>query len=156
MEVKRLASTTDIKKAFRSFALLYHPDKTNNDKAKMERFKNIRAAYEVLGDPISRRVYDATLPPEPVIQVRTDVVESVVDDPSNVMQQDGEEEIVWQSPTHCPGRSFDWTTRDGCMRVAEVPLEAWLKEGFVKKKRKKKRRSAMKSECRQDWHDFDF
>ncbi|VDN03096.1 unnamed protein product [Thelazia callipaeda] len=56
--VKRDASTSQIKKAFRSLALKYHPDR-NKDPSANEKFREIAEAYEVLGDEQKRRQYDA-------------------------------------------------------------------------------------------------
>lgn len=53
--VKEDASEKEIKNAFRKMALKYHPDK-NPDKE--EKFKEINAAYEILGDKEKRRKYD--------------------------------------------------------------------------------------------------
>src|SRR5262245_4230737 len=47
-----------IKKAYRKLAKEYHPDVTNNDKKKTERFKEINEAYAVLGDAQKRKEYD--------------------------------------------------------------------------------------------------
>ena len=47
----------DIRKAYRNLALRLHPDK-NNGKQSNE-FNEIQTAYEVLGDPESRRRFDA-------------------------------------------------------------------------------------------------
>lgn len=54
--VERSASADDIKKAFRSLASKYHPDKKNGDEAK---FKEISEAYSVLNDAKKRSEYDA-------------------------------------------------------------------------------------------------
>lgn len=56
--VPRDASAQDIKKAFRVLARECHPDVAGGDPAKLERFKQIRAAYEVLADPAQRARYD--------------------------------------------------------------------------------------------------
>lgn len=56
--VETKASAADIKKAFRALAKKYHPDKHKGDKATEERFKEISAAYDVLGDPEKRKKYD--------------------------------------------------------------------------------------------------
>jgi curved DNA-binding protein CbpA len=46
--VERDASEAEIKKAYRQFAMRYHPDRNNGDKAAEETFKQITGAYEVL------------------------------------------------------------------------------------------------------------
>lgn len=52
------ASADDIKKAYRRLAKQNHPDSTGGDKAKESRFKEISAAYDVLGDDKKRAQYD--------------------------------------------------------------------------------------------------
>jgi curved DNA-binding protein CbpA len=65
--VSRKASHQEIKRAFRSLALRYHPDVTDLDKnLANERFKLISEAYWVLKDSQRRRKYDVTLPSEKV------------------------------------------------------------------------------------------
>ena len=54
--VARSASDADIKKAFRSLAQKYHPDKKGGDEGK---FKEVSEAYAVLGDKKKRAEYDA-------------------------------------------------------------------------------------------------
>ncbi len=56
--VTKSATQDEIKKAYRKLAIKYHPDKTQGDKAKEEKFKEISEAYEVLGDPEKRKKYD--------------------------------------------------------------------------------------------------
>jgi DnaJ-class molecular chaperone len=56
--VDKTASASEIKKAYRKLAKQYHPDSTGGDKAKEARFKEISAAYEVLGDDTKRKQYD--------------------------------------------------------------------------------------------------
>ncbi len=55
--VKRDASDAEIKRAYRSLALKYHPDKNPSSDA-TTRFKEINEAYEVLGDSQKRSKYD--------------------------------------------------------------------------------------------------
>lgn len=57
--VPRTASQDEIKKAYRKLARKYHPDSNPGDKQAEERFKEISAAYDVLGDPEKRKQYDA-------------------------------------------------------------------------------------------------
>lgn len=49
------ADLTTIKRAFRKFALLFHPDK---NPGKEEQFKEVNNAYEILSDTAKRRDYD--------------------------------------------------------------------------------------------------
>jgi len=53
--VPRDASDKDVTKAFRKLARKHHPDASGGDE---ERFKEIQAAYDVLGDDEKRREYD--------------------------------------------------------------------------------------------------
>ena len=56
--VSRNATTDEIKKAYRNLAFKYHPDRNPGDKAAEEKFKQISAAYDVLGDEAKRKNYD--------------------------------------------------------------------------------------------------
>ncbi|TAG12433.1 MAG: J domain-containing protein [Sphingobacteriia bacterium] len=51
------ATNTDIKKAFRRLAKKYHPDKSSAQ-GSHAKFIQIKAAYEVLSDPIKRQEYN--------------------------------------------------------------------------------------------------
>jgi molecular chaperone DnaJ len=52
------AAAADIKKAFRRLAMKNHPDRCPGDPTAAERFKEANEAYEVLGDPERRALYD--------------------------------------------------------------------------------------------------
>lgn len=52
------ATADEIKKQYRKLAKQYHPDSTGGDKAKETRFKEISNAYDVLGDPKKKKLYD--------------------------------------------------------------------------------------------------
>ncbi|MBQ6781453.1 MAG: DnaJ domain-containing protein [Treponema sp.] len=56
--ITKSASDDEIKKAYRTLAFKYHPDRNPGDKAAEEKFKQINAAYEVLGDKTKRAQYD--------------------------------------------------------------------------------------------------
>jgi molecular chaperone DnaJ len=56
--VDRKATPDEIKKAYRKLARRYHPDANQGDKDAETRFKEISAAYDVLGDPEKRKQYD--------------------------------------------------------------------------------------------------
>jgi molecular chaperone DnaJ len=56
--VKREASATDIRKAYRKLARKFHPDVNPGDAVAEEKFKEISQAYEVLSDEEKRKKYD--------------------------------------------------------------------------------------------------
>lgn len=56
--VSKNASGEEIKKAYRTKALQYHPDKNQGNKAAEEMFKKISEAYSVLSDSKKRSDYD--------------------------------------------------------------------------------------------------
>ncbi len=57
--IKKGSSVDEIKKAYRSLALKYHPDRVSGDKkASEEKFKEISEAYAVLSDPQKKSQYD--------------------------------------------------------------------------------------------------
>jgi DnaJ-class molecular chaperone len=56
--VAKTASEADIKKAFRKLAKTYHPDHNKTDPKAKERFAEVNAAYEILGDAGKRAQFD--------------------------------------------------------------------------------------------------
>src|SRR5262245_46346420 len=56
--VDRKASADEIKRAYRKLAKELHPDRNPGDKAAEKRFKEMQAAYDVIGDPERRKQYD--------------------------------------------------------------------------------------------------
>lgn len=57
LELARTATEAEIKKAYRRFAMKFHPDR-NPDEDSEERFKEAKEAYEVLTDAQKRAAYD--------------------------------------------------------------------------------------------------
>jgi DnaJ-class molecular chaperone len=55
LEVEKTANQEDIRKSFKRLALKYHPDKNQDSE---NRFPQLKAAYDILSDPIKRDVYD--------------------------------------------------------------------------------------------------
>jgi len=56
--VSRTASAADIKKAYRKLAKELHPDRNPNNTKVAERFKEINAAYGIIGDEEARAKFD--------------------------------------------------------------------------------------------------
>ena len=56
--VAKTATADEIKKAYRTLAFKYHPDRNPGNTEAEEKFKQISAAYDVLGDEAKRRQYD--------------------------------------------------------------------------------------------------
>lgn len=52
------ASDSDIRAAFRKLAKQYHPDRNPDDKKAEEKFKEISAAFDVIGDSDRRKKFD--------------------------------------------------------------------------------------------------
>ena len=57
--VSRTASADDIRKAFRKLAKANHPDTNPDNKAAEERFKQVSAAFDIVGDEAKRKKFDA-------------------------------------------------------------------------------------------------
>ena len=56
--VSKNASQEEIKRAYKKLALAYHPDQNPDNPSAEEKFKEISEAYEVLGDPEKRKLYN--------------------------------------------------------------------------------------------------
>lgn len=56
--IDKNATKEEIKKAYRTLAMKYHPDRNKWDKASEEKFKEINNAYSILSDDGKRRQYD--------------------------------------------------------------------------------------------------
>ncbi|KAG0054301.1 hypothetical protein BGZ83_011506 [Gryganskiella cystojenkinii] len=57
--VSKDANDSEIKKAYRRQALIYHPDKNDGDATAEAKFKDIGEAYGVLSDPTKKHRYDS-------------------------------------------------------------------------------------------------
>jgi DnaJ-class molecular chaperone len=75
LNVRRDASTADIKAAYRTLAKQYHPDLNQNDDKAEEKFKLLAAAYFILSDTGRRDIYDRY----GSIDIRTILSESFAD-----------------------------------------------------------------------------
>ncbi|KAI3500456.1 hypothetical protein L1887_36277 [Cichorium endivia] len=58
--VSKTASLSEIKRAYKKLALQWHPDKNVDNREEAEnKFREIAAAYEILGDEEKRTKYDS-------------------------------------------------------------------------------------------------
>jgi len=57
--VSRTATTDEIRKAFRKLAKQFHPDTNPGNKAAEDRFKQVSAAFDILGDAVKKKKFDA-------------------------------------------------------------------------------------------------
>ncbi len=57
LQLEPSATLVEIKKAYRKFAQLYHPDKNSGDPYKAAQFSEIKEAYEVLTNPSKKEYY---------------------------------------------------------------------------------------------------
>jgi len=55
--LKRGANAQEIRKAYKQYAKEWHPDKNKNENAE-DKFVEINKAYELLSDPVRRKMYD--------------------------------------------------------------------------------------------------
>lgn len=56
--VAKEATEQEVKASYRKLSLKYHPDRNPDDKIAEEKFKDINEAYQTLGNPEKRQVYD--------------------------------------------------------------------------------------------------
>ena len=56
--VAKTATEAEIKSAYRKLARKYHPDLNKDDKNAADKFKEVSAAYDILGDKDKRQKYD--------------------------------------------------------------------------------------------------
>jgi len=59
--VSHAASQQEVKAAFLRLSKQHHPDKNRGSLDSAEKFKKVSVAYDVIGDPEKRRIYDAEL-----------------------------------------------------------------------------------------------
>jgi molecular chaperone DnaJ len=57
LEISPQSTPIEIKKSFRRLAMLYHPDKHDEDKIASAQYREIQEAYETLTDPYKKDVY---------------------------------------------------------------------------------------------------
>lgn len=57
--IRKTASLREIKQAYRNRALHVHPDTSSDSPDSVRRFQELNDAYQILGDPALRDVYDA-------------------------------------------------------------------------------------------------
>ena len=58
--LKKTATSSEIRKAYKRLVFLCHPDKNKTDPNASSKFANISRAYKILSNPQSRKYYDET------------------------------------------------------------------------------------------------
>lgn len=59
LEIPKTATQEEIQKAYRTLAKKHHPDRNQNDpKGAKEKFQKVQEAFDVLGNPDKRKIYD--------------------------------------------------------------------------------------------------
>ena len=76
LDLDKDATEEQIKTAYRKLVKTYHPDAHKNDPSKVEKFKEIQEAYEVLGDSDRRARYDQVQSGSPAISNFGDIFSS--------------------------------------------------------------------------------
>jgi len=56
--VSKSATDPEIKKAYKKLAMKYHPDRNPGNPTAQEKFREMKASYEILSDPDKRQEYD--------------------------------------------------------------------------------------------------
>lgn len=67
LKVARNAGPDEIRRAYRRMAILLHPDKNPHPQAS-DGFRAVTEAWEVLGDPVKKAIYDGMLANEETVQ----------------------------------------------------------------------------------------
>ena len=74
--INKKATPEEIKKAYRTLAMRYHPDRNQGDKTAEAKFKEASEAYQVLSDPKKNHpmINLVILPLKEQVEVRMDLI----------------------------------------------------------------------------------
>ena len=74
--VNKKSTPEEVKKAYRSLAMKYHPDRNQGDKTAEGKFKEASEAYQVLSDPKKNHpmISLVILPLKEVVEVQVDLI----------------------------------------------------------------------------------
>ena len=61
--IKRTATQSEVKTAYRQKAMQYHPDRNGGSKIAADKFREAKEAYDTLSDAKKRATYDSGFPP---------------------------------------------------------------------------------------------
>lgn len=121
LDVNKSADSDAIKKAYRKMSMKYHPDRNRGDPDAEAKFKDINAAYEVLGDKEQRRMYDLNRS-NPFMNVHQ--VDINPDDIINMMFGGG---LGGGMEFHGPGHSKIFTNMGGNQSFPPFPFNRTTK-----------------------------
>jgi len=57
LQIPTHATLPEIKQAYHRLAMIYHPDKNQNDPYAINQFNDIKEAYEILTNPVKKEIY---------------------------------------------------------------------------------------------------
>ena len=108
--LSRLDSEEEIKRAYRLRAKQYHPDVSSTIAAE-GKFKQIQEAYDVLGDPAQKRLYDQVYDTQEATGVHQSPEET---DPTN-RNEDRDPRLYPKKSRLVQRKRSNWTL--GCLRI---------------------------------------
>lgn len=138
LELTDEATPAQIRAAFKKLALKYHPDKTNGDYAKEERFKEINRAYQVLSDPFEKAKYDLQLKYGGIYDPRDTIYSPP---PPRRRHKKPEPEIDWKENWVATAYAFAFTFIVAAVVMAGIQMRSYLNslemEALLKERREK-------------------
>lgn len=94
LEVSENATAEEIKKAYRSLAKEYHPDKNDDSEESKQIFQKISEAYQILSDPVKRKTYDSNRKKQEKVLTPEDLSEEFKNNRKNFAKMVAVKELI--------------------------------------------------------------